>query len=344
MSSIETMSAWARETTVEELSPRLRGVAEAARARPGPGERLLLLPAFVRGRVDARRASALIDRGERLVLLAPGGDLSRRVELALADVHTVEWATVLLHSWLRLDAIGQEGPVTLRVDFNTVSERLLRPVLERSLAIFHQGGSGDPEVERRAFDRLILTDYKFMNLGRAAVFPGARVQGFVLQRRLTRRRLRLLERTLAPGALLLLTDRTVATLTEGESQGEGAYAGILTWARRDRVRGVELGSPSGEPDLRTVRVDLPGERALTFRHEEAHRGQVAELLGPLVDGEGPRRPDRWTRAEGPRLASPGAAAPGGEPPPSRRTLAEASLFPRVSGSRPSRRGRRGACR
>ena len=85
-------------------------------------------PAFRFGRYEETPKMLVVD-GDRVVCLDERRSGVERTELSLTDVHTAEWGSALLHSWLRLDATSDRGPASIQVDFNSICGDLYRPVL-----------------------------------------------------------------------------------------------------------------------------------------------------------------------------------------------------------------------
>ena len=286
MSSTETAQGWARPISSEAQIPEpFRDACLALDlGEPFPGA--LYGPGFGFGRYR-ETPKLLMQIGDRLICLDAKRRGIERSELRFGDVHTVQSGTVLLHSWLRFEAHGMHGPGRVHVDFNTVCRDLYQPVLEEYLRQLYVGCECNLEHERAKFNEFLRVDYKFMNLGRAALQPGAEVRRFLLQPRLSRKYLWLLRRTLVPPSLLIATQRELIIVDEGEGRkasrdDSGPYARIWTHLRLDRVQRLwtEAVTASGE-EVAQLRVLMRGGASMTVRFGKALESELVAAVNEL---------------------------------------------------------------
>jgi len=235
MSSRETMQGWARRlTSAAEMPDPFRSSYEELALASSNFPVVLYSPEFGHGRYrEAAKLLVLLD--DRLVCFGLERRGVVRAELSMADIHTAQWGTVLLHSWLRFQGPVNHDASCIHVDFNTVCFDLYLPVLQEHLGRIYAGCEGNVRDERAKFDGLLRSDYKFMNLGRDALEPGMEVRKFLLQSRLERRFLHFLRWTMLPGVMLIVTQRELIVVSEGYDQHESEYATVWTYLRRDSI-------------------------------------------------------------------------------------------------------------
>jgi hypothetical protein len=279
MSSTETLQGWARRIASPDEVPDPFQKEFRATARGSAFPVVLYGPAFKSGRYE-ETAKLLVVDGDRVVCLDDQRTGVERTELSLKEVHTAEWGTVLLHSWLRLDATGNRGPASIHVDFNTVCHELYRPVLDHYRERLYASDRADADAESAKFECLKRPSYKFMNLGKYTVVPGMTVRRFSLQRAVYRTILGVLRRLRAAGSLLIATQRELILIREGDGKDLSTYAGVWTYCRLDRIEAIE-DSVESAPDLRTLRVHMPCNQVTTLSYSSEAGFAISEILAEV---------------------------------------------------------------
>jgi hypothetical protein len=276
MSSTETLKGWARRIRSPVEVPDPFRQAFWAEANGSAFPMVLYGPAAKFGRYEETPKLLVVDR-DRVVCLDERQSGVERTEFRLTDVHTAEWGTALLHSWLRLDATGNRGSSSIQVDFNSVCHDLYRPVLQEYRGVLYANERTNADAERSKFDCLNRPAYKFMNLGKYSVEPGMEVRRFSMQQAVYRKILGVLRRLRAAGSLLIATQRELIVIREGDGKDAGTYEGVWTYCRLDRIEAIDdtVARPEG---LRTLRVQMPGERITTLRYSCENEPVVRELL------------------------------------------------------------------
>lgn len=181
----------------------------------------------------------------------------------LEEIDCVELGAVLLKAWLTVTGTdAYRRPQRITVKFNAVSEHLFFPLVKQ----IRSYGSGDldaesgyqnqsdldgiTDAERRRFDELEQTSFKFMNYARRSLLPGEQVVSYVLQPEMTLPRLRifggraLARRVLSTAHICILTDRELVLIREDPESLKGCdnerYGGVWTYAPLRRVLGASV--------------------------------------------------------------------------------------------------------
>lgn len=283
MSSVQTMKGWPSRIGPGDAIPHpFQKPFEALRITGQEFPDVVYGPPFRFDRYE-NTAKLLAWAGERVACLDArrGGVVT--TELALADVHRVEWGGALLESWIRLDAHGARGDASIRVSFNTVCRDLYQPLVAAARERRYAGSRASAAVEVAKLDPLNRVDYKFMSFGREALLPGAEVRRFWMQPRVSERIARVFKRTRIPACMLLLTQSELILIREGDGRNLAPYAVVSNYLPLDRIEKVVL-EPVEERDVVQLRVLLPGEAVVRCDLDRGNDAAARELLGELRAG------------------------------------------------------------
>jgi hypothetical protein len=193
-----------------------------------------------------------------------------------------EVGTVLLDSWIKISGVASQGVLTSSTfRFNSVTDRLFVPFLERIRCAPIDSGGWTPGSESEQFNRFGRLNYKLMNYARRSLLAGEKVIYTVLQPEI-RARLptllgRIYYRTLSTAHISILTDRELIIIREDERLGARArYGGIWDYISLNKILSLSL---SGKGDnLVVLSIHLPGVEHLEVLFQASAKQEVDLLL------------------------------------------------------------------
>jgi hypothetical protein len=276
MSSVETVKGWARQIHSEsEIPAYFLKAFQNLNLDALEFPLVLLSPAFKFGR-DEITEKLLVRCGERIACMDRRKDLVKTTEVSVGDIHSVEWGTVLLHSWIAFHALGPLGTASIRVEFNTVCHESFRPLL-RDFRRRHRSGSPlalDQELSR--FDHLNRINYKFMNLARDSLEPGVAVQQFCLQGTVAGKVLGIFNVVRIPASMVIATQSELIVIREGDRKSQ-EYGGTWTYLLLDRIQQILVGRDEAR-HLLEMKVVLPGNAVVTCEYAYDKEGEVRAFV------------------------------------------------------------------
>ncbi|MGA2141249.1 MAG: hypothetical protein ABSG94_02405 [Brevinematales bacterium] len=195
------------------------------------------------------------------------------------DIDYVEWRTVLLSSYIKINGISDNDTTSSKIDFNTSMRYLFKPVLEKirsSIDKIIPAGDELFEAEKDKFNYLEKHNYKFMNYARDSLRPGAKVIDMVFQPFIKVKFMKFFTKTISASHLTVLTGKEMIIIREEIFRSKiDPYGGIWDYISLDKIRdisfteGPEAGtlklalSFSGNNTLNTI---FTPDREEAFRH------------------------------------------------------------------------------
>ena len=152
---------------------------------------------------------------------------------AVKDISYVEVGKALLQAWVKISGLADSGlPGTTEFKFNTVTEYLFAPIVNKIRSATDCAPEIDPNLERSKFDFLNRTNLKLMNYARRSLLLDEKVERIILQPEIRDEVLRLFGnsffRTVCLAHLSILTDRELILIQDGTGKrwgGTSAMAG-----------------------------------------------------------------------------------------------------------------------
>lgn len=171
-------------------------------------------------------------------------DKIRATSLNYTSIHYVEVGTVLLHSWLTIFGMDQQGnPAAPSIQFNTVGEELFLPILSRLRTSSGNLAVNQLEVEKARFDYLSNINFKFMNYGRRSIRKGDRVVKIIVQPEIRKEILKVFGKSfsqqISPAHILILTNQEIISIRDGAMK-TSTYGGIWNYISRDMLQFTSL--------------------------------------------------------------------------------------------------------
>lgn len=125
-------------------------------------------------------ASLIVLLSGNIMILSQNGNTVSSRTFNPGSVTLLEYGSVLLSSWLRIEA----PEFSLKIPFNSVNHRLFDPLIETLRPCIRADETGSPGIftERSKFDYLYTVDYKYGNFCREAICPGDRVSKILYEK------------------------------------------------------------------------------------------------------------------------------------------------------------------
>jgi hypothetical protein len=194
---------------------------------------------------------------------------------------------VLLQSWVKLSGVTDRGlPNTSEFKFNTVTEHLFAPLVEKIRSATGCSQGIDPALEQSKFDFLGRANLKLMNYARRSILPGEQVIASLLQPKIRAKVLTLFKKTfyhtISPAHLSILTDRELITIKEDSERGADngpRYGGIWRYIPLNKIAAVSLGER--DPNTLTLSIHLPQNDEVSSIFALANRSELEQFVGRL---------------------------------------------------------------
>lgn len=175
-----------------------------------------------------------------VVTLTPSADPLVTV-IPIASLAWVELGAVLLKGWLDLAWVADEEMAHMRIQFNTVGDRLFRQIVHTMCGDLY--GSGAVEADLREHNRAVLKHlrFKFKNIIALVVLvPGERVEAVVNQPAIWRTIYGRIRRQQAPAKVVLLTNMHLLVVEEEPSREETTNGYIARYYPLGKLLSTEL--------------------------------------------------------------------------------------------------------
>lgn len=222
---------------------------------------------------------------ESISIFEKRGEIIRHVSIKYDSINYIENGIVLLHSWLTIFGIDQNGEaVAPSIRYNTVSEELLLPVIA-SLRASPNLQSGSPfEVEKSRFNYLSNINFKFMNYGLQSIRNGDQVLNIMMQAEIRKEIVRIFGRSFSkqvtPAHIIILTrDEIISIRNTGKVS---TYGGIWNYIARKKIRSVSL--DNDEKGRFVLGLQFQSGQALTMIFDEAQKTEIENLRDAIRAG------------------------------------------------------------
>ncbi len=283
----ETKKSWARAVESFDEVPELY--------RAALGE-IFPDPALFPGAVLTPTYEGFMRRESEKLICCPGPSLlileKERGGLTqtcypFAGISYLEFGAILLQAWITLRGFTGGGELaTTTLKFNTVTDYLFFPILNRIRA-GRPGLEGTlPREAAARFEALGERSYKFMNFGRKSILPGETLIDLVFQPEIKQELFRLsgwsFSRTLDPAHLAILTSRELILIRDDNSPGglNGVrYGGIWTYVPLNKIDSAALAEKA--PDLLALSLHLPQGDRLEVLFAGSNRDEVERFAGQM---------------------------------------------------------------
>jgi hypothetical protein len=278
--------SWARR--VESLDEVPLAYRDFFRAQTGHGAfpYCVLTPSF-KGYLWPATQKLVYVHQDSLVILDTVKDELAATSCAIEDIGYVEAGTVLLNSWIKFSGVAGNGILTAaQIRFNTVTDYLFKPFLERIRRPLVEASGSNLQAEQAKFDYLSPVNFKFMNYARGTILPGEKVLAHILQPEVRKVLIRVLGRPFYRTTILahisILTDRELVIIRDEESEVSGSsirYGGVWTYVPLQKIVSVSLSEMTD--DLILVSIGLPENDHVDSLFAASNRRELDRFLAVL---------------------------------------------------------------
>ena len=280
--------SWARRiASPSEIPEEYRGFFDALpEEQKHPFPYAVLTPTFKgigRGG-ESQKLVFATDQG--IYVLEAKGDSLASACYTPERICLVERGTILLYSWITVHGRVEGKIASTTLGFNTVTDHLLAPFLERMRPPTAGGQDSEPSEQRARFNHLAQANFKFMSYGQASIRPGAEVLGILLQPEIRRERFQILgisvERRVSTAHLVILTDSEFIVIRDDDTQGwiKGTPHGAI-WTYIPRKDIVTTSLNPRDDGLLALSIEVTGELRVQSLFETRRRGDLDQLLNQL---------------------------------------------------------------
>lgn len=201
------------------------------------------------------------------------------------DISYIETGTILLYSWITIYGITEGKPSKTTLEYNTVLEKLFKPIVTRIRTVIHHLEETDAardrlREEQAKFDHLLQLHYKFMNFGKSSLVGGERVSKIILQPGINRRwYFKFTNRCITGSHLTILADQELIFIKEEQSRSitRGIrYGGIWYYIALKKINRLST-LPDEDKGIVTLQVEVNGGEVIDSVFEFTRQPELNEL-------------------------------------------------------------------
>jgi len=243
----------------------------------------VLTPTF-EGFIWQESEKLVFSLGSKIYVLERARDKLTSTCYPFEAISYIEVGAILLNSWIKIRGVASNGTLTsCTLRFNSVTDYLFTPILEKIRTATHTVGDAEQSSERAKFDYLAHLNFKFMNYARRSLVPGEKVIHTVLQPEIRAKILTLfgrsLSRTTSTAHLGILTDRELIMIRDEKSAWQGdktRYGGVWNYIPVDKITSISL-TPKND-DLLVLSMHLPQDDHLDSLFSVSNKQEVELFL------------------------------------------------------------------
>lgn len=207
---------------------------------------------------------------------------------AVKDISYVEVGKALLQAWVKISGLADSGrPSTAEFKFNTTTDYLFAPIVNKLRSAPDVSPEIDPNLERAKFNGLTPTNLKLTNYAKRSLLRDETVEAIILQPEIRNKVLGLFGNaffgTVSLAHLSLLTDRELILIQDGTGQrwgGDIRYGGVSYYIPLDKISAITLTGPAD--GLLTMSVHLPESDDLTALFSVSNQQQLDNFLRQIA--------------------------------------------------------------
>jgi hypothetical protein len=224
----------------------------------------------------------ICDLGSDIYVLERDGNTYTVQCYPIEGISYVEIGTILLYSWIKISGVGSHGDlISSTLKFNSVTDYLFKPILERIRPAAANSGDATPNSESEKFDHLVLTNYKFMNYAKYSLLAGEKVIHTILQPEIRAGIQTFLGkidyRIISPAHMSILTDRELIMIREDTSWSEKTrYGGIWDYIPLTKIISLSLSGKGS--NLLILSIHLPESAHLDFVFQASAKRDLDQLM------------------------------------------------------------------
>lgn len=220
---------------------------------------------------------------DTVIVLEQKGSSLTSTRFCIQDVSYVQVGRALLQSWVKIRGIACNGaPSSCEFEFNTISDYLFTPIVEKLRAASACSSWLDASEERSKFDYLNRLNFKLMSFARHSILPGEKIAQIIFQPEIRTQTLnplaKLFCRMLCTPHLCILTDKELILVQDGVGKRWGRdvrYGGTWNYIPLDKITSVSC--VEAQTGLLTMSIQLPGDDPIDSLFSASNRQDVILL-------------------------------------------------------------------
>jgi len=244
----------------------------------------VLTPSY-EGFIHRTTEKLICDFGHEIYVLERSGNTFEAQCYPLEGISYVEVRTILLDSCIKISGVTRQGiPAFSTFKFNSVTDFLFTPILERIRLAAVDSKDAVQSSELEKFDHWVRLNYKFMNYAKRSLLGGEKVIHTILQPEIRASVLTVLGktyyRTISPTHVSILTDRELIMIREEERHsGEDKYGGIWDYIPLNKI--VTLSLRGKDNNLLILSIHLPEGACLEYLFQASAEREINQILDRL---------------------------------------------------------------
>ena len=278
----ETRLSWAKSIATFEAVPALYQPFLEPFLASGYGFPYTVLTPTFEGSMRRATEKLVCVFDHEIYVLRRSGDTFEAQDFPLAEIAYVEVRIILLDSHIKISGLDRQGvPVSTTIQFNTVTDYLFRPMLEkiRLAGVNVQEANRSSNVEQ--IDQWVRSNYKFEYYAKHSLLRGERLIQAVFQPEIRESIFKALgkiyQRTLSPTHVSILTDREIILIREELRQsGKDRYGGIWDYIPLRKIDQLSLQEKDG--NLWVLSVQIAGGESMESLYEACMAREVHLFL------------------------------------------------------------------
>lgn len=224
----------------------------------------------------------ICDLGNEIYILEKNGSTFEAQCYPIEGISYVEYKTILLDAYIKLSGRAKPGdPASSTLKFNSVTDYLLTPILERIRLATLAPRRAIQQSELEKFDHLAKSNYKFMNYAKRSLLGGEKVIHAILQPEIRVSVLAILgktyDRTISHTHMTILTDRELIMIREeGRQRGNDRYGGIWDYIPLNKIEAISLTEKNN--NLLALSIQLPQGACLESLFQASAKQELDRLM------------------------------------------------------------------
>lgn len=278
----QTKSSWAKLIESYASLPEVyKGFFESFLADGREFPYTVLTPSY-EGFIHRTTEKLICNFGCEIYILERTGDSFEVQCYPIEEISYVEVRTILLDSRIKISGVTRQGvPASSTIKFNSITDYLFAPLLERIRLAACDSVSEVQSSELEKFAGWISSNYKFMSYAKRSLLGGEKVLSAILQPEIRERKFKVLGktfyRTVSPTHMSILTDRELILIREDEKQiGDERYGGIWDYIPLNKIETLSL-SRKGD-NLLVLSIQLTEKSHLECVFQVSTQQEIDQLL------------------------------------------------------------------
>lgn len=278
----QTRASWARHIDAYDAVPAVyRSFFDPLQASGQAFPYTVLTPSF-EGLFNRTSEKLVCDMGRKICVLEKSGHAFEMHCYPLAGIDYLEARTILLDTRVTIGGVTGEGiPATSMLRFNSITDYLLAPILERARRAISGAAEAVQPSELEKFDHLMRVNFKFMNYAKRSLLGGEKVVQTILQPEIRLPVLTFLGltwyRIRSPTHMSVLTDRELIVIREeAHKSGRDRYGGTWQYIPLTRIASLSVGERAD--GLLALSIRLRHGASFENLYRSAARPEIDQFL------------------------------------------------------------------